>query len=401
MKIGCLTPTRGDRQKFIEQAKKLMSEQTLQPDVWEIVDDKPLNNEVDITYRFRIGFERLKAKGVDVVIIIEDDDYICPKYIETMVNAWVQRGKPDIFGLNNTIYYNVITNKYTFLKHDGRSSMMSTVLNINAKIEWGQDNYAYTDMVIWKQLKGVAVDLGFLNMGIKHGIGMCGGGGHQLDWARYDKSDNDKSFLRTSTGNHFNFYAGVKYDISKVGNENPFLTIVTRKYKRPNGFNKNQQSVKALKSDKWEQIFIHDKVGYGMLEANRNFEYVSHLIKGEYVFLLDDDDFVVNENMISELEQIAQLHKPDVICFKMLIHNNQNCDYPTLNCWGKQPIAGSIGGSCFVVSKDVYQRFIKHFGKYPMGDFNFINEVFKYDIKVYWYDKRMSETGKVSRGGVE
>jgi hypothetical protein len=67
IKIGCLTPTRGDRQKFIEQVRKLMSEQTLQPDVWEIVDDKPLSNEVDITYRFRIGFERLKAKGVDVL----------------------------------------------------------------------------------------------------------------------------------------------------------------------------------------------------------------------------------------------------------------------------------------------------------------------------------------------
>lgn len=396
MKIGVLIITRGDRPQFLEQAKKMLKEQTLQPNEICIVDDKPLSDEVDITYRYRIGFERLKDK-VDVIILWEDDDYYSTKYIETMFTAWIDNGKPLLFGLNNTIYYNINTKKYVHLKHSGRASMMSTMISTKAVIDWGKDNYAYTDMILWRQLKGVAVDLGIINMGVKHGTGLCGGGGHVNDWGHYNQVDTDLSLLKSVTGKHYPFYLGIEVR----GNKKPFLSIITRKYKRPLGLNKNMQSVDSLKSDKWEQIFINDNIGKGVLEANKSFTKVKELIKGDYVFLLDDDDFIVNENMIDELKQIAQLHKPDVICFKMLIKNKNNCDYPTNDVWGKEPIKGSIGGSCFVVTKDVYKRFIHHFGVYPMGDFNFINEVFKYDIKVYWYDKRMSETGKVSRGATE
>jgi len=396
MRVGLITPTRGDRPQFIEQCKKLMKLQTLQPNEWEIVDEKPLNNEVDITYRFRIGFERLKDK-VDVIVIIEDDDWYSSSYIEKMVNGWIDNGKPDIFGLNNTVYYNINTNKYTHFYHKGRASMMATVLSAKAKINWGKDNYAYTDMVLWQQLKGVSVDLGIINMGIKHGVGLCGGAGHNPDWGKYQLVDSDLSYLKSITKKDWLFYAGIEIR----GNKKPFLSIVTRKYKRPIGLSKNMQSVDSLKSNKWEQIIINDNVGKGVLEANKSFEKVKDLIKGKYVFLLDDDDFIVNENMITDLEQIAQLHKPDVICFKMLIKNHNNCDYPLSDVWEKEPKAGSIGGSCFVVSKEVYNKFIHHFGVYPMGDFNFINEVFKYDINVYWHDKRMAETGKVSRGATE
>ena len=363
-----------------------------------MVNDKPISNDVDITWRYRIGFERLKNKGMDVIIFVENDDWYSPKYIETMFTAWVENGKPELFGLNNTIYYNINNNKHVHLKHVGRASMMSTMISTKAVIEWGDDNYAYTDMVLWKKLKGVAVDLGIINMGIKHGTGLCGGGGHVNDWGHYNQVDTDLSFLKSITGNEFPFYTGIEVR----GNKKPFLSIVTRKYKRPVGLNKNMQSVDDLKSNKWEQIFINDDIGKGVLEANKSFSKVKDIIKGKYVFLLDDDDFIVNENMISELEQIAQLNNnPDVICFKMLIKNKNNCDYPTPDVWGKEPKRGSIGGSCFVVSKEVYQRFIHKFGVYPMGDFNFINEVFKYDIKVYWHDKRMAETGKVSRGAAE
>lgn len=207
MKIGVLIITRGDRPKFLEQAKNMLKQQTLQPNEICIVDDEPLSNDIDITYRYRIGFERLKDK-VDVIILWEDDDYYNPKYIETMFTSWVNNGKPELFGLNNTIYYNINNNKYVHLKHGGRASMMSTMISTKAVIEWGDDNYAYTDMVLWKKLKGVAVDLGIINMGIKHGTGLCGGGGHVNDWGHYNQVDSDLSFLKSITGNEFPFYAG-------------------------------------------------------------------------------------------------------------------------------------------------------------------------------------------------
>lgn len=408
MKTAVLIITRGDRPKFLEQAKKLISDQTMQPDFVEIVDDKPKSNEVDITYRYRIGVERCKQKGADCIIFWEDDDYYAPTYIQRMVGEWTKKGCPDILGISSTIYYNVVTLKYVYLSHPGRASMMSTMINAKAQINWGDDSYAYTDMILWRQLKGFAVSFNErLNIGIKHGTGLCGGGGHQTIWAHYNQEDQDYSFLKQHIkGQDLEFYKQFKmkdkYIISKKKySEKPFLSIVTRKYLRPVGFSKNQESIEQLIDKDLEQIFIEDNYGHGLHEANKSFALVKNDIEGEYVFLLDDDDFITNRVMLMELKHIAKFNDPDVICFKMHIKNANNCLYPTDDCWGKYPIRGSIGGSCFVVKRDIYQRFIHFFGEPRMGDFYFIDQVFKSGAKFYWHDKKMCETGKVSRGAKE
>ena len=180
--IGVLIITRGDRPRFIEHAKFLLSKQTRKPDVIEIVDDKPISNEIDITYRYRIGCERLFKKGCDVIIFWEDDDWYRNDYVQKMTEGWEMSGKPPIFGISTTIYYHALTNKYIHLSHPGRASMMSTMISKEAVINWGNDNYAYTDMVLWQQLKGVSVAFDeTIAIGIKHGIGLCGGGGHLVN----------------------------------------------------------------------------------------------------------------------------------------------------------------------------------------------------------------------------
>lgn len=210
MKIGCLTPTRGDRPQFIEQCKRLMKLQTLKPNEWEIVDDEPLSNEVDITYRFRIGFERLKAKGVDVVIIIEDDDYISPTYIETMFTAWVENGKPLLFGIAETIYYHLKLKAFNIIKHDGRASAMSTMISTKLDIDFPKDNEPFFDLHLWKNYKGVTFKPKEpINIGIKHGIGKCGGKGHLLAF-RYDNEDAEMNWLKSKVDNEsFKFYSSL------------------------------------------------------------------------------------------------------------------------------------------------------------------------------------------------
>ena len=71
MKLGVLIPTRGDRSKFLSQAKNLLSKQTLKPDEINIVDFKPSDEKKDITKRYRIGCEQLfNEKKCDLVISI-------------------------------------------------------------------------------------------------------------------------------------------------------------------------------------------------------------------------------------------------------------------------------------------------------------------------------------------
>lgn len=192
----------------------------------------------------------------------------------------------------------------------------------------------------------------------------------------------------------------------KTYSQNPFLSIITRVYKRPIGLSKNLESIESLNDKDIEQIFIEDKIGVGMLEANRFFSYekVKNVICGEYVFLLDDDDFIVNQNFVSMLKfVVANENNPDVIFFRMTIKNNMNNNlYPTDElCWGNRPIIARIGGSCFVVKKEIYLKFIHNFAHQRCGDFYFINSVFESGATCYWLDYLMCETGKVSRGKAE
>jgi hypothetical protein len=212
MKIGLLTPTRGDRSKFLEHAKYLMAQQTLQADHIEIVDDVPKSRLCDITYRYKIGCYRLFQKGVDVILFWEDDDHYAPNYIETMINTWVKAGKTDIFGIAQTIYYHLGLKKYITLNHPDRASMMNTMISKNAKINWGNDNYAFTDLVLWKQLKHKATFIPheILSLGIKHGIGMSGGSGHKTTF-KYTHDDENLEYLqKTVDQKSFEFYRSIQ-----------------------------------------------------------------------------------------------------------------------------------------------------------------------------------------------
>jgi len=197
----------------------------------------------------------------------------------------------------------------------------------------------------------------------------------------------------------------MKQIISKhVREPNPFLTIITRSYKRPKGLSKNQESIEALTDKDIEQIFIHDEHGVGMFEANKSFSYpeVQNSINGKYVFLLDDDDFIVNPHMIEQLKNITVIGDYDIIFFRMNIIGGPNGDlYPTPETWGIAPKVAHIGGSCFVVSTEIYKKFIHNFAHTRMGDFKFLEALWATNPKAHWHDVLMCETGRIGRGRPE
>lgn len=187
--------------------------------------------------------------------------------------------------------------------------------------------------------------------------------------------------------------------------DNQFLSIITRIYKRPHGLANNLASIDALTDKDCEQIFIRDNIGVGMLAANESFSHpqTKAFVSGKYVYLLDDDDFITNPGMITELKKIAQEHDPDIIFFRMIIKNDMNGNlYPTTEiCWGIKPVIARIGGSCFVVKRDLWMKHIDKFAQPRCGDFYFIDAAFNDTKNVYWHDVVMAETGMVSRGKPE
>lgn len=210
MKIGVLIPTRGDRTEFLEFAKAQIAKQTLQPDLIEIVNDPPKSAEKDITWRYRIGCDRIFSKGADVVLFMEDDDFYCDDYIKTMVEMWEANGKPNSFGIADTYYYHLGIRKWMRMQHPNRASAFSTMVTKEIlNIKWPDDHYSFVDIDIWKQLRGRSVLTNkILTLGIKgYGEGAVFGGiGHNEKWVAYKSTDTDLAWLKDKTGDRFSFY---------------------------------------------------------------------------------------------------------------------------------------------------------------------------------------------------
>lgn len=205
MKVGVIIPDRNDRQKFLEHCKFMLSKQTMQPTFIEVVNFVNPTNNFDLTQRVRIGFDRLK-NICDCVLIIENDDYYSENYIETMVNTWIELGKPELLGTDYTYYYHVFKKQYRKLVHKGRASLMNTLINTNLNVNWCDNNEVYLDLHIWKKHNGMTFTPEVpIAVGIKHGIGLCGGNGH--NGMQFQENDFDLQFLKSIVDKEsFNFY---------------------------------------------------------------------------------------------------------------------------------------------------------------------------------------------------
>jgi glycosyltransferase involved in cell wall biosynthesis len=214
LKFAAVIPTRG-RDIFLNKCLEYVQRQTRKADHVIVVDYPAKDSSIDIVPRYMEGFKKaFDLYGCDLAICIEDDDWYSDKYFEFICNEWERNLRPDVLGINHTIYYNIISNEYTILKHPGRASMMSMAVSPKVlEMDWCADNYAYLDFHIWtkvKTLKKISVqDRENLSIGIKHGKGLCGGGGHVQGWKHYTDKDMDWSFFKSIVNNDINFYQNV------------------------------------------------------------------------------------------------------------------------------------------------------------------------------------------------
>jgi len=209
MKFAVLIPTRNNRPELLKNCLRMISNQTVHPSHIEIVDDAPISEKCDITWRYRIGYDRLRNKGFDVIFFIEDDDNYHPTYFELMLNKWQQFGKPELFGTNYTIYYHIRLFAWFTYHHHDRSSAMSSMIKPDMNFAWPVDHEPFTDMWLWQKLKGVTFTPdSHICIGIKHGTTITGGRSHIDRLHRYINKDEDKSFLKSVCDEQsFNFYS--------------------------------------------------------------------------------------------------------------------------------------------------------------------------------------------------
>lgn len=212
IKIALLIPHRNDRPLFLEHLKKMIAGQTLQPSHVYEMNYNPESAEKDITQRYKRGYSIISAlckiQPVDLIALIEVDDYYSPTYLETMAAEWLRAGQPDIMGTNSTIYYHLKLKKYFTINHPRRASAMNTFIKPGLSFPWCEDNYAFTDLHLWRLalpinpiikpvLKGhLFAPEKIISIGMKHGIGLCGGRNHTDFFDRFKEDDSNSEFLK-------------------------------------------------------------------------------------------------------------------------------------------------------------------------------------------------------------
>jgi hypothetical protein len=215
MRIGIIIPDRGDRPDFLKHCLWLLSQQTMQPCEIALMNYPPESQQKDITQRYRRGYEKLSKLDLDIITFWENDDYYAPNYLETMVNKWIELGKPDLCGINQTIYYNLNVNAYMTMRHTQRSCAATTLIKPNLSFNWCPDYEPYTDTYLWMVtgLKGVTfTPPPNLFLSIKHGIGLTGGESHTTRLHRYKSEfngtpDDNREFLKSVVDSKsFEFY---------------------------------------------------------------------------------------------------------------------------------------------------------------------------------------------------
>ena len=169
-------------------------------------------------------------------------------------------------------------------------------------------------------------------------------------------------------------------------NYRPFFSFVTRCYKRPAQLLRCLESIQQQTDPDYENVIIVDPVGVGVAAANGFFFQHRRRVHGQYIYLIDDDDVVVEPTLVATVKEIAAEHDwPDMIMFRV---QHANGILPDARVWGKKPIGGAIGGSAYVVRADVWQRHIIRFGERGIyaGDFDFIQTLFERGYRAFWCD---------------
>ena len=187
--------------------------------------------------------------------------------------------------------------------------------------------------------------------------------------------------------------------------DTPFLTVVTRCYKRPIFLQNNVQSLKAQTDPDYEQVFIIDKVGLGLAWADKALNKFKDRNHGSYVMVLDDDDRVSDINFIKTLKQIINGNTQlDVVIWQGLFGwsslNKKGYLMPTNGTnWGKKVEQGKIGSFNYAVRNEIYQKHIHKCKEGLHGDFNYINSVLNQKgISVLWLEQIFVETQMRGKG---
>lgn len=216
MKFAVIIPDRNDRPELTANCFRQLERMTLKPNRIFHIDYSPRSDKYDLVDRIKKGVEYAKANDYDLCFVIENDDFMPANYFERFAPFF-----PDysFFGQEWSDYYNLRNLTHNRFDHQYRSSLFTTGFKISAlnNFEWPDNSKPFLDIDLWKYArhkKRIFIDSGAI--GIKHGLGLCGGKGHQFNMKNRDP---EMKWLRERVDQEsFEFYKSMseKLTLQKV-----------------------------------------------------------------------------------------------------------------------------------------------------------------------------------------
>lgn len=152
----------------------------------------------------------------------------------------------------------------------------------------------------------------------------------------------------------------------------PFLTIYTATHRRPHALARCLASVgEQTVADRIQHFVVVDHVGIGIGGVYAQVPTYAPAVRGEYVYLLNDDNVLASPTVVGELEAFVRLHDdpPPVIIGVVDIDGQR---FPINDLMPRiGPIQSYVDLGNLIVRRDVWLDACHHYGRRYEGDFDF------------------------------
>jgi hypothetical protein len=173
----------------------------------------------------------------------------------------------------------------------------------------------------------------------------------------------------------------------------PFFSVITRTMPgRETLLARCRESV-AHQYMECEHIILRDEQGVGVAGAQKMLWTVNP--KGQYVLVLDDDDYLSTPDALERVRQQIEETPP----FVVVKVNHRELGMMPLR-WEAAPALGEITVSNAIVSRWLWLRNRTQFGERYAGDFDFIASLFDGAYRCQWIDVQVVTVEKRRMGAI-
>ncbi len=236
--FSVITPT-GDRPQTLYLLRKYLERQTIQPAEWIVVDDgktsseavldgqpvrylrrEPGENESGHTLKYNLT-AALELATTNYLIMMEDDDWYHPEYLETMLAGLKEH---DLFGLGETVFYNFPGRRWRKITSRKNAPLCITGFNKKAIPQvidaCNKTRKWKVDIGLWNWFEG---SKGYSDRGTLFHIGLKGLNSSRpgltrdhRDSTRLNQADPELKFLKEHLGSDLDYYLNLDRKIDVV-----------------------------------------------------------------------------------------------------------------------------------------------------------------------------------------